>query len=35
VLLDADVKRERTGSSGRIGRAEVAGLRMVDEQGQR
>jgi hypothetical protein len=34
VLLDADVKREPDGESGRIGRAEVAGLRMVDEQGQ-
>jgi hypothetical protein len=34
VLLDADVKREPAGEFGRIGRAEVAGLRMVDEQGQ-
>ena len=34
VLLDADVKREPDGEFGRIGRAEVAGLRMVDEQGQ-
>ena len=34
VLLDADVKREPDAEFGRIGRAEVAGLRMVDEQGQ-
>ena len=34
VLLDADVKREPEGEFGRIVRAEVAGLRMVDEQGQ-
>ena len=34
VLLDADVKREPDGEFGRIVRAEVAGLRMVDEQGQ-
>ena len=34
VILDADVKREPDGEFGRIGRAEVAGLRMVDEQGQ-
>ena len=34
VLLDADVKREPDGEFGRIGRAEVAGLRMVDERGQ-
>ena len=34
VLLDADVKREPDGEFGRIRRAEVAGLRMVDEQGQ-
>ena len=34
VLLDADVKREPDGEIGRIGRAEVAGLRMLDEQGQ-
>ena len=34
VLLDADVKREPDREFGRIGRAEVAGLRMVDEQGQ-
>jgi hypothetical protein len=34
VLLDADVKREPDGEFGRIGRAEVAGLRMVDEQGR-
>jgi hypothetical protein len=33
VLLDADMKREPAGEFGRIGRAEVAGLRMV-EQGQ-
>jgi hypothetical protein len=34
VLLDADAKREPDREFGRIGRAEVAGLRMVDEQGQ-
>jgi hypothetical protein len=34
VLLDADVERDPDGEVGRIGRAEVAGLRMVDEQGQ-
>jgi len=34
VLFDADVKREPAGEFGRIGRVEVAGLRMVDEQGQ-
>ena len=34
VLLDADVKREPDGEFGRIGRAEVAGLRMVDAQGE-
>jgi hypothetical protein len=34
VLLDADVERDPDGEFGRIGRAEVAGLRMVDEQGQ-
>jgi hypothetical protein len=33
VLLDADVKREPDGEIGRIGRSEVAGLRMVDERG--
>ena len=33
VLLDADLKREPGGEFGRIGRAEVAGLRMVDERG--
>jgi len=34
VLLDADVEADPDGEFGRIGRAEVAGLRMVDEQGQ-
>ena len=34
VLLDADVEADPDGELGRIGRAEVAGLRMVDEQGQ-
>jgi hypothetical protein len=34
VLLDADVKGEPDGEFGRIGRADVAGLRMVDEHGQ-
>jgi hypothetical protein len=34
VLLDADVERDPDGEVGRIRRAEIAGLRMVDEQGQ-
>jgi hypothetical protein len=34
VLLDADVEADPDGELGRIGRTEVAGLRMVDEEGQ-
>jgi hypothetical protein len=34
VLLDANVGGDPDGEVGRIGRAEVAGLRLVDEQGQ-
>jgi hypothetical protein len=34
VLLDADVERDPEGEFGRIGRGEIAGLRMVDERGQ-
>jgi hypothetical protein len=34
VLLDADMEADPGGEFGRIGRGEVTGLRMVDEQGQ-